>query len=123
MNLTRRLLLVAALVAAAARADAPIELTSDLRGLELQVTTGWIGNRAFVRLENTDIYPAQCRAHFKSGPESRERRGTVEPGKETLLTYVSNRQVVKMRIKLTCAISPHDRELNDPQRKDSKGED
>ncbi len=97
--------------ASLARADAPLEVNQDLGSLKVEVTSGWIGNRVWVRLQNTDIFPVFCTAEFRNGPESRTRRATVEPGKESLLTFAARREVVRMRVNLTCSLPPHERDL------------
>ncbi len=97
--------------ASLAWAQGRMDVNEDLGGLKVEVTSGWIGNRAWVRLQNTDIFPVFCTAEFRNGPESRTRRATVEPGKESLLTFAARREVVRMRVNLTCSLPPHEKDL------------
>lgn len=89
-------------VSVAGAAEAPIELDEEIEGVRIEVATGWIVDVVYARLQNRSPAAAFCEATFDNGPESRRRRSRLEAGEERTLTFQPARQVIKLRIRLSC---------------------
>ncbi len=82
----------------------PVDLEQTLNGTEVLARTETIDRDiAGLTLQNFGQQPVVCTALFRNGPESpRTRRVTLEPGETRPLTAKFTREVIRLRIKLTC---------------------
>jgi hypothetical protein len=82
----------------------PVEVEQELNGAEVLATTETIDrDMAGLVLQNFGDRPAECTAVFRNGPESpRTRRTTLDAGERKPLTAKFKRDVIRLRIKLTC---------------------
>ncbi|MBA1278223.1 3-phosphoglycerate kinase [Stutzerimonas stutzeri] len=82
----------------------PVELEQELNGAEVLATTETIDrDMAGLLLQNFGERPVSCSAVFRNGPEvPRTRRTTLEAGERKPLTAKFKRDVIRLRIKLTC---------------------
>nr|MBF0681233.1 3-phosphoglycerate kinase [Pseudomonas sp.] len=82
----------------------PVELEQELNGTEMLVSTETIDrDMAGVLLQNYGPVAVNCSAVFRNGPEApRTRRTTVQAGERKPLTAKFKRDVIRLRIKLTC---------------------
>ncbi|NKQ11958.1 3-phosphoglycerate kinase [Pseudomonas sp. SST3] len=85
----------------------PVEVEQELNGAEVLATTETIDrDMAGLVLQNFGDRPVECTAVFRNGPESpRTRRTTLAAGERKPLTAKFKRDVIRLRIKLTC--EPH----------------
>jgi len=82
----------------------PIDVEKDLKGVQIDYnshdTAYDIGN---ITVNNYGDVPAKCSVVFRNGPEApRTRRVQVAPKSSTEVTAKFNREIVKLRIKLSC---------------------
>jgi hypothetical protein len=62
------------------------------------------GRVAIVRVLNQEAFAVRCQAVFNNGPEvSRSRRTVIEPGEEGSMSWLPRRNVVRLRVELSCA--------------------
>ncbi|MBB2496595.1 3-phosphoglycerate kinase [Aquipseudomonas ullengensis] len=82
----------------------PVELSKQLNGAEISATTQDVdSNIGAVILYNYGEADATCTAVFRNGPEApRTRRTDVKAGATTNLTSRFGRNIIKLRIELTC---------------------
>lgn len=82
----------------------PVEMDQQLNGAEIVVSTESIDrDMAAVLLQNIGERPVACTAVFRNGPEApRTRHTTLQAGERKPLTAKFKREVICLRIKLTC---------------------
>lgn len=81
----------------------PIDISSELNGLELLVASSNIGNEVMVSVKNEDQVTAYCQATFNNGPQIPiERRAEIKPGKSTTITAPMMREVIRVNVTLNC---------------------
>ena len=82
----------------------PVELEQELNGAEVLASTETIDrDMAGLVLQNVGEGPVECTAVFRNGPEMpRTRRITLEAGESKPMTAKFKRDVIKLRVKLTC---------------------
>lgn len=82
----------------------PVEVDQELNGAEVLVTPESIDrDMAGLVLQNYGGRPVECSAVFRNGPESpRTRRITLAAGERKPMTAKFKRDVIRLRIKLTC---------------------
>ena len=82
----------------------PVELEQELNGAEVLATTETIDrDMAGLMLQNFGDLPVACTAVFRNGPEApRTRRISLASGERKPLTAKFKRDVIRLRIKLTC---------------------
>jgi len=79
------------------------DLVVDVGELNIEAVAITDGRLAGVRVTNRETFPVRCSAVFRNGPETGRARGTVIASAETRnLTWIPQRQVVRMRIELSC---------------------
>ncbi|HCJ27777.1 MAG TPA: 3-phosphoglycerate kinase [Pseudomonas sp.] len=83
----------------------PVEVEQALNGTDVLATTETIDrDMAGLVLQNFGERPVECTAVFRNGPEApRTRRTVLEAGERKPLTAKFKRDVIRLRIKLTCA--------------------
>jgi len=79
-------------------------MEQQLNGTEVLASTSSIDrDMAALHLHNLGAAPAACKAVFRNGPEApRTRRTTLQAGEQKALTAKFKRDVIRLRIKLTC---------------------
>jgi len=84
----------------------PIEVEKQLNGAEVSYTTLDVDqDLGAIMLYNLGQTPAQCTAVFRNGPEApRTRKALIEAGQSANLSVKFNRNIIKLRIKLTCGL-------------------
>ncbi|MBS67047.1 3-phosphoglycerate kinase [Stutzerimonas stutzeri] len=97
-------LLVALLPLTANAVTYPVDIEQQLNGAEITVTPQTIDrDLAGLLLLNYGGTAAVCTAVFQNGPEApRTRRTELQPGERKALTSKFKRDVIRLRIKLTC---------------------
>lgn len=82
----------------------PIDVEKDLEGVKLDYTTyDTARNIGSITLNNYGQVPAACKVTFRNGPEApRVRRVNVPAGKSRDVTTTFNREIIKLRIALSC---------------------
>ncbi len=82
----------------------PVELEQELNGAEVLASTETIDHdMAGLVLQNFGDRPVECMAVFRNGPEApRTRRTTLQAGERKPMTAKFKRDVIRLRIKLTC---------------------
>lgn len=97
-------LLVALLPLTANAVTYPVDVEQQLNGAEITVTPQTIDRDfAGLLLLNYGGTAAVCTAVFQNGPEApRTRRTALQPGERKALTSKFKRDVIRLRIKLTC---------------------
>ncbi|MCQ4294690.1 3-phosphoglycerate kinase [Pseudomonas stutzeri] len=82
----------------------PIDVDQQLNGADINVTPQAIDrDLAALLLLNYGETAAVCTAVFQNGPEApRTRRTEVQPGERKALTSKFKRDVIRLRVKLTC---------------------
>src|SRR5690606_17147232 len=97
-------MLFALLPLAAVAATYPVELEQQLNGAEINATPEAIDrDLAGLLLLNYGQTPAVCTAVFRNGPEApRTRRVELQAGERKALTSKFKRDVIRLRITLTC---------------------
>lgn len=91
------------IAAASIGSSFPIEISSELHNLAIEVSTSSAANTANVSVINKSDQAISCIANFKSGPESSNaKRSNIEPQQKVVLTHRVKRKVTKMRITLEC---------------------
>jgi|GEM_PF-41664 len=82
----------------------PVDLEQELNGAEVLASPETIdSDMAGLVLQNFGNRPVECSAAFRNGPElPRTRRLTLEPGQSKPMTAKFKRDVIRLRIKLTC---------------------
>ncbi len=85
----------------------PIEVDPQLNGTEVSYSTQGIGrDMGAILLTNLGGQAAECTAVFRNGPETpKVRKGVIQPGQNTNFTAQFGRDIIKLRIKLTCKIA------------------
>jgi len=83
----------------------PIDVTKKIDGVSVDYKASDVdGDISSIRLNNYGTNDAVCKVVFTNGPESpRTRQVTVPAGKSTNTTAKFTRDIIKMRITLTCA--------------------
>jgi hypothetical protein len=98
-------MLTAALLAlmAGAAAAYPTDLEVDVGSLEVTAQVISDGRLAVVRVTNREEFAVRCDAVFRNGPEiGRTRRAIIEPADTGALTWMPRREVVRLRVELSC---------------------
>jgi hypothetical protein len=100
----RKILATALLALMAGQAAAfATDLVVDVGELNIEAVAITDGRLAGVRVTNRETFPVRCSAVFRNGPETGRARGTEIASAETrTLTWIPQRQVVRMRIELRC---------------------
>lgn len=100
----RKILATALLALMAGQAAAfPTELAVEAGELNIEAVAIQDGRVAGVRVTNREAFPVRCSAAFRNGPETGRARGTViAPAETRTLSWIPQRQVVRMRIELRC---------------------
>lgn len=82
----------------------PVDLEQQLNGAEVSASPETIDrDMAGLQLHNYGQVAARCTAVFRNGPEApRTRRTELEPGQQKILTAKFKREVIRLRIQLTC---------------------
>ncbi|EIK94704.1 hypothetical protein PMM47T1_20448 [Pseudomonas sp. M47T1] len=82
----------------------PIAVEKHVAGTDISYTTDdTAGDMGSITLSNDGPQAAECTVVFRNGPESpRTRRVTVEPGKSVSTLQRFNRDILTLRLKLTC---------------------
>ena len=82
----------------------PVDLDQELNGAEVLVSTETIDrDMAGLVLQNYGDREIGCTAVFRNGPEApRTRRVTLHAGERKPVTAKFKRDVIRLRIKLTC---------------------
>jgi hypothetical protein len=82
----------------------PIEIGKQLNGAEVSATGQQVDrNIGAVLLYNYGTIPAKCSAVFRNGPEApRTRKVDVKAGETANLTVRFARDIIKLRVDLTC---------------------
>lgn len=82
----------------------PIEIEKQLNGAEVSATSQQVDrNIGAVLLYNYGSVAAQCTALFRNGPEApRTRKVEVKAGDTANLTVRFARDIIKLRVELTC---------------------
>ena len=82
----------------------PVELEQTLNGAEVLASTETIDrDMAGLLLQNYGNRPVECNAVFRNGPEApRTRHLTLLAGERKPMTAKFKRDVIRLRIKLTC---------------------
>ena len=97
-------LLFALLPLAANAATYPIDVDQQLNGADINVSPQAIDrDLAGLLLFNYGETAAVCTAVFQNGPEApRTRRTELQPGERKALTSKFKRDVIRLRVKLSC---------------------
>lgn len=100
-------LLFRTIVAALSAFAYPIEVDPQLNGTEVSYSTQDIGrDMGAILLTNLGGQAAECTAVFRNGPETpKVRKGVIQPGQNSNFTAQFGRDIIKLRIKLTCKIA------------------
>jgi hypothetical protein len=97
------------LVAATAHAGSgryPIDVESELNGLDIKVTAT-PGALAVLTLQNKSKSRADCTAEFEGGLQTPGKRSTrVAAGKNATLSYKVKDDLARLRVKLVCKPTP-----------------
>lgn len=82
----------------------PVDLEQQLNGTEvLASTSSMAADMAALHLHNLGAEPVVCSAVFRNGPESpRSRKTALKAGEQKALTAKFTRDVIRLRIQLTC---------------------
>ncbi len=82
----------------------PSELDKQLNGAEVSAEVQEIdANIGGLVLYNYGQMDATCKARFSNGPEApRTRKAELKAGERTLLTMKFARNIIKLRVNLTC---------------------
>ena len=93
-----------ALLPMGAFAAYPIDVESQLNGAEVSFSSQEISHdMAALFVVNQGRTAAQCTALFRNGPEApRTRKVLLQPGQDASLTAKFTRDILRLRIKLTC---------------------
>jgi hypothetical protein len=82
----------------------PADLEVDAGTLSVAATVLTDGRLAVVQVSNGEAFAVRCDAVFRNGPEvGRVRRAIIEPEDTGALTWMPRREVVRLRIELSCA--------------------
>lgn len=97
-------LLLALLPLSAVAVTYPVDLEQQLNGAEIMASPETIDrDMAGLQLHNHGQTAARCTAVFRNGPEApRTRRVEMQPGEQKILTAKFKREVIRLRIQLTC---------------------
>ena len=80
-----------------------IDLNVENQGVDVEGTTGYIGNVATITLTNNDDQAARCEVYFENGPERPPRkRLTVEGGESATVTQAFEREINRIRSRVAC---------------------
>ncbi|MGY4492942.1 hypothetical protein [gamma proteobacterium L18] len=82
----------------------PIEVEKHLAGTDISYTTyDTAGDMGSIDLRNDGPQAAECKVVFRNGPEApRTRKVRVEPGKTASVLQRFNRDILKLRLTVTC---------------------
>lgn len=82
----------------------PIEIELQGEGLGVRASSGQVSNIATVTLTHTGTGPVLCEASFVNGPERpAAKRARLQPGEETVITQAFNREIIRVRVLVTCS--------------------
>lgn len=98
-------ILTAALLAllAGAAAAYPTDLEVDAGSVKITAKVISDGRLAVVHVTNLEGFAVRCDAVFRNGPElGRARRAIIEPAETGALTWMPRREVVRLRVELSC---------------------
>jgi hypothetical protein len=85
----------------------PVDLEVDAEGLNIGTVVHSDDKLAIVSVTNQEEFPLRCEAEFHSGPEhGRTRFAIIEPGRVASMSWAPRREVVRLRIALSC--QPHE---------------
>ncbi|UAW99789.1 3-phosphoglycerate kinase [Halopseudomonas nanhaiensis] len=80
-----------------------IDLNVENEGVDIEGTTGYIGNVATISLTNNGDQAARCEVYFENGPERPPRkRLTVNEGESTTVTQAFEREINRVRSRVAC---------------------
>lgn len=82
----------------------PVDLEQELNGAEVLASPETIDrDMAGLLLQNFGDRPVECTTVFRNGPEApRTRKTTLQSGERKPVTAKFQREVIRLRIKLTC---------------------
>ncbi len=82
----------------------PIQVEKHVAGTDISYTTDdTAGDMGSITLRNDGPQAAECVVVFQNGPESpRTRKVSVQPGKTVSTLQRFNRDILTLRLKLTC---------------------
>ena len=105
MNMKALLALVGFALAglASGQTFVPIDVESELNGLEIKVNSNNIGAQVILSLQNEEDFPVACRALFNNGPQTPvERRLILKAEERSQMTAPLFRSVTRVRVHLVC---------------------
>jgi hypothetical protein len=81
----------------------PIDVKSNLNGMDLKLNAVGDSSIAAIEIKNDDSRAAICQVEFVNGPELPDRNmATVQPGKAQTVRFAAKRTVIKLDVKVTC---------------------
>ncbi|MGD8975968.1 MAG: hypothetical protein PVG91_00075 [Gammaproteobacteria bacterium] len=102
MKTARYLILLALFLAGRAEAFR-VDINVNLEGLEVEILRVDIDEAVVLRVRNYEDGEIRCDFEFRNGPEvARERRVSVEAGKDRVVRWTPSRQVVRVRVGGSC---------------------
>ena len=82
----------------------PVEVELQGDDLGVRAVSGQVSNIATVTLTHTGSQPVLCEASFVNGPERPAvKRARLNPGEETIVTQAFNREVIRVRVAVSCS--------------------
>ncbi len=104
-SFTRAGALVLLLASATLQAQSifPIEVSSEMNELDLEVASSSLGNQVLVSVKNKEGFAVHCRAVFHNGPQTAlQRRVKVAAGKTATMSAPLKRAVTVVNVELNC---------------------
>jgi hypothetical protein len=81
----------------------PIDVKSNLNGMDLKLNAVGDASIAAIEIKNDDSRTARCQVEFVNGPELPDRNmATVQPGKAQTVRFAAKRTVIKLDINVSC---------------------
>lgn len=81
----------------------PVDVTSELNGLEIKIRTNNIGAQVILNLQNEEDFAVACHAVFNNGPQTPvERRLILKAEEHSQMTAPLFRSVTRVRVNLVC---------------------
>ena len=82
----------------------PIDVKSNLNGMDLKLNTFGDSSIAAIEIKNDDSRAARCQVEFVNGPELPDRNmATVQPGKAQTVRFAAKRTVIKLDVNVSCS--------------------
>lgn len=121
-----RLLLLFGLVYVAqalATGFVPIDVDSELNGLDVEVISNNIGAQVTIGLQNKEKIKIYCNAMFNNGPQTPlERRVEIKAEGTGQMTAPLFRQATRVRVRLVCDKQPVQRQPEEATAEEAKQE-